>query len=132
MDRHGSDARAETRLSGELAHRFDTYREESGAGKSEVLREALDEFLPESEVSKYLLPNDPELVEPYLTLAGDEKRNMSVERVESILAEQTHPNTSKELIRENVLKPLDNTGFLGISGGVVGIHPLTPHEAVSE
>ncbi|MFU1780702.1 hypothetical protein ACM16X_04910 [Haloarcula japonica] len=132
-DRHKSEERAEARLSGELAARFTDYVEAHGLAKSEVVREALDEYLPASERSQYILPRDPKLADAYLALAGDEKRLLSVERVESILCETSHPNTPKKLIKEDVLEPLESTGLIGIRYGTVAVHPLTPRtEAVAD
>lgn len=130
-DRHMSDMRAETRLSGDLGERFEEFMESHGATKSEVLRDALDEFLPASENSEYVLPRDPEMKDVYLALAHeDKKRILSVEKAEDILSSTTHPNKPKELIREDVLKPLDGSGLLTVSHGRVAVHPLTPREQV--
>lgn len=123
-DRHKSDLRAETRLSGDLGARFEEFMYAHDASKSEVLREALDEFLPSLANSEYVLPCDPDLKDAYLALAGtDDKRVMPVSKAESILSQQTHPNEPKELIREDVLKPLDGTGLLNVVGGRVAVAP---------
>jgi hypothetical protein len=124
-DRHQQEERAETRLSGDLAHRFSEYVEAHGAQKSEVLRQALDEFLPASENSAYVLPRDPELADAYLTLAKGEKRVLSVDDAETILCNESHPNTPKDLIKDDVLKPLEESGLLGVANGRVAVHPLT-------
>ncbi|ACV47845.1 MULTISPECIES: hypothetical protein [Halomicrobium] len=127
-DRHKAEARAEARFSGALAARFDEYIEAHGATKSDVVRDALDEFLPSSQDSRYLLPEDPTLADAYLALAGDQKRVISVERVKSILCEETHPNTPKQIIREEVLEPLDDTPFLSVVYGKVAVRPLTARD----
>lgn len=129
-DRHRAEARAETRLSGDLARRFTEYREAHGADKSDILRNALDDYLPASENSAYVVPRDPDLADAYLALAGDRKRVISVEEALDILANETHPNTPKELIKDDVLKPLDEGGLLGVAGGRVAVHPLTLREEV--
>ncbi len=103
-DRHKTEERAEARLSGTLSARFTDYVESHGVTKSDVLRAALDEYLPASEGSEYVLPQDPDLADAYLALAGDEKRVMSVEKAETVLCEETHPNTPKSLIWEEVLE----------------------------
>ncbi|SEN04898.1 hypothetical protein SAMN05216388_1001244 [Halorientalis persicus] len=131
-DRHKSDLRAETRLSGDLAARFEQFMESHDAQKSEVLREALDEFLPSSANSEYVLPRNPELKDAYLALAGeDEKRVMPVSKAESILSQQTHPNEPLELIREDVIAELDGSGLLAVKGGRVAVAPLTPRDEVT-
>lgn len=127
-DRHRSEERAEARLSGELAVRFTDYLEAHGMQKSEVIREALDEYLPASERSQYVLPADPDLADAYLALAGDEKRVLSVEQAENVLCRESHPNTPKELIRVEVLDPLDDSGLLTVKNGQVGVYPLTERE----
>lgn len=129
-DRHKSDERAEARLSGRLAERFTSYVESHGVAKSKVVRDALDEFLPSSENSKFVLPQDPDLADAYLALAGDEKRVMSVDKAEGILCEETHPNTPKKLIREDVLDPLEETPFLTVRYGNVALPPLTRKEDI--
>ncbi|WP_225334899.1 hypothetical protein [Halomicrobium urmianum] len=129
-DRHRSEERAEARLSGELAARFTDYLDAHGEAKSDVVREALDEFLPASERSRYVLPRDPDLADAYLALAGEERRTLSVDVAEDILCRESHPNTPKELIREEVLGPLTDTGLVSIEYGTVAIHPLTPRTEV--
>jgi len=130
-DRHKSDERAEARLAGTLADRFTSYVESNGVNKSTVVREALDEYLPDSEASQYVLPQDPDLADAYLALAGDEKRVMTVDKAENILCEETHPNTPKRLIREDVLDPLAETPFLTVRYGTLALPPLTPKEEVA-
>jgi len=127
-DRHKTDERAEARLSGTLAERFTSYVDSHGVAKSEVVREALDEYLPDSEGSQYVLPEDPMLADAYLALAGDQKRVMSVEKATTVLCQETHPNTPKKLIREEVLEPLAETPFLTVSYGRVALPPLTPKD----
>lgn len=130
-DRHRTDSRAETRLSGDLAERFESYIDAHGAKKSEVLRDALDDYLPSSANSQYVLPKEPELRDAYLALAGDTKHVMSVESAVNILSKHTHPNDPKRTIREDVLKPLDGSGLISVTYGRVAVHPLTPREEVS-
>lgn len=125
-DRHKSEERAEARLSGTLAERFTGYVDSHGTAKSKVVREALDEYLPDSDGSQYVLPEDPELADAYLALAGDEKRVMTVDKAETVLCQESHPNTPKKLIREEVLEPLDSTPFLAVSYGRVAVTALTP------
>jgi len=129
-DRHKTQERAEARLSGSLAERFTAYIDSHGTAKSEVVRNALDEYLPDSEVSQYMLPEDPKMADAYLALAGDERRVMTVDKAESVLCAETHPNTPKKLIREEVLEPLADTPFLTVSYGQVALPPLTPKEEI--
>ncbi|WP_459194700.1 hypothetical protein [Halosimplex sp. J119] len=131
-DRHRDEERAEARLSGELAARFNDYLEAHGLQKSEVVRDALDDYLPASERSQYVLPRDPELADAYLALAGDESRVFSVEQAESIICRQSHPNTPKEVVRDEVLDPLVDCGLLTVRSGKVGVHPLTPRDEFEE
>ncbi|WP_436924972.1 hypothetical protein [Halosimplex amylolyticum] len=127
-DRHRDEERAEARLSGELAARFTDYIDAHGLTKSDVVREALDEFLPASERSQYVLPRDPGLADAYLALAGEEKRVLSVDQAENILCRESHPNTPKEVIRDEVLDPLKDSGLVSVHNGQVGVHPLTERE----
>jgi len=127
-DRHRDEERADARLSGDLADRFIDYLEAHGMQKSEVIRNALDEFLPASERSQFVLPRDPELADAYLALAGEEKRVFSVDQAENILCRESHPNTPKEIIRIEVLEPLDSSGLVSVHSGQVGVHPLTSRE----
>jgi len=131
-DRHRDEERAEARLSGELAARFTDYVDAHGLSKSDVLRSALNEFLPASERSQYVLPRDPELADAYLALAGDEKRVFSVEQAENIVCRDSHPNTKKEVIQDEILDPLTETGLISVKYGKVGVHPLTPREEIAE
>jgi len=124
-DRHKSDERAEARLSGTLAERFTSYVDAHAAAKSTVVRKALDEYLPDSEGSQYVLPADPDLADAYLALAGDEKRVMTVGKAKNVLCQETHPETPKKLIREEVLEPLSDTPFLTVRYGRVALPPLT-------
>jgi hypothetical protein len=130
-DRHRSEERAEARLSGDLATRFTEYVDAHGLNKSDVIRSALDEYLPASENSKFVLPEDPDLADAYLALAGEEKRVLSVEQAESIVCRESHPNTPKEVIRPEVLQPLEDAGFLAASYGKIGVQPLTPREEIA-
>jgi len=129
-DRHRSEERAEARLSGDLAARFADHVNSHGVTKSDVVRAALDEYLPDAEGSRYVLPQDPGLADAYLALAGEEKRVMSVEKAQSVLCQETHPNTAKDLLREEVLEPLAETPFMTVSYGRVALHPLTPKSEV--
>jgi len=131
-DRHRDEERAEARLSGDLAARFTDYVDAHGLSKSEVVRSALDEFLPASERSQFVLPSDPELADAYLALAGDETRKFSVEQAENILCRESHPNTPKEVIRDEVLDPLAASGLITVRSGKVGVLPLTPRDEIAE
>jgi hypothetical protein len=131
-DRHRSEERAEARLSGDLADRFTDYVDAHAESKSEVVRGALDDFLPASEHSQYVLPSDPDLADAYRALAGDESRTVTVDVAEDILCRESHPNTPKELIRSEVLDPLRETGLITVQYGKVGIHPLTPRGEILE
>ncbi|MFC7140041.1 hypothetical protein ACFQMA_09365 [Halosimplex aquaticum] len=131
-DRHRSEERAEARLSGDLAARFSDYIDAHGAAKSDVVRDALDDFLPSAERSKYVLPADPDLADAYLALAGEEPRTVTVEVAEDILCRESHPNTPKELIRQEVLDPLAATGLVSVRYGTVGVRPLTPRDEILE
>ncbi|ELZ22410.1 hypothetical protein C475_17898 [Halosimplex carlsbadense 2-9-1] len=131
-DRHKSEERAEARLSGDLAARFTDYLDAHGEAKSEVVREALDEYLPASERSQYVLPSDPELADAYLALAGEEPRTLSVNMAEDILSRESHPNTPKELIRSEVLDPLAASGLISVRCGKVGVRPLTERDEIAE
>ncbi|MFT4921063.1 MAG: hypothetical protein ACI8XM_000256 [Haloarculaceae archaeon] len=132
-DRHVDvDERAESRLSGDLAYRFGEYIDAHGKAKSDVVRAALDEYLPASENSVYVLPRDTGLADAYLALAGDTKRVLDIEQAIDILTQESHPNTPKSLIKDDVLKPLDAGGLVGVKGGRVAIHPLTLREEVAD
>lgn len=131
-DRHRIEERAETRLGGELGRRLAIYLDEHGEKKSDVLREALDEFLPSSERSRYVLPRDPDLADGYVALAGDERRTMSVDAAKDILCRESHPNTPKEIVVDEVLEPLTETGLVAVQYGRVAVHPLTPRSEVSD
>ncbi|WP_353634618.1 hypothetical protein ABSL23_02365 [Halobacterium sp. NMX12-1] len=127
--RSKADERAETRLSGTLLQRFETFRDDHGVSEAQLLRDALDDYLPEAETSEYVVPRDPDLRDAYTTLASpDKKRYMSVEKVENILTSTSHPNTPKDLIREDVIEPLDDGGLLNVGGGMVVVDPLTRKE----
>jgi len=131
-DRHQSEERAEARLSGDLAMRFTEYVDSHGANKSDVVRDALDDYLPASEGSRYVLPGEPNLADAYLVLAGGTERVMTVDKAESVLCNETHPNTPKDLIREEVLEPLAETPFLTISFGRIALQPLTRKDDLLE
>jgi len=132
-DRHRTEERAETRLSGDLAYRLGEFLDATGEKKSAVLRDALDEYLPSSENSAYVLPRDGDLADAYLQLADeDEKRVYDYEEAVDILANTTHPNTKKPLIRKTVIERLDGSGLLAMKGGHVAVHPLTLREEVTD
>jgi len=127
--RHDSTERAEARLPGPLADRLEKYVDEHGDNKSEVVRDALDEFLPAREGPEYVVPKDPELADAYKQLArSDGKRVLTVKKAVNILARTTHTNTPKDLIRSDVLQPLDECGLVGVKNGKLGIHELIPIE----
>lgn len=127
-ERHESDARAETRLSGDLAGRFETFQAESGVSDAQLLRDALDSYLPESDTNPFVVPPEPELRDAYLALAGPEKRIMKVEQAKDRLSNTACPSKPKDLMKRDVLRPLDSMGFIGVAFGRVAIKPLTPRE----
>lgn len=130
-DRHKTEFRAAARLNGELADRLEHYCEQNGETKSDVVREALDEFLPMWDLPDYVVPKDPDLADAYRTLAREgEKRVLSVEKALDIISRQALPNTDKELILDDVLGALDDGGLVGIKNGNVAVHPLTPIDEV--
>ncbi|KAA9399665.1 hypothetical protein [Haloarcula sp. CBA1129] len=124
-DRHKAEERAEARLSGTLAERFTSHVDAHGAAKSEVVRNALDEYLPDAEHTPYLAPQDPKLSKAYLALACEEKRIISIEEAKDELSESTFPSTGKEVIEDGVLRPLGDTPFMAVQWGRVAVHPLT-------
>ena len=131
-DRHKTEFRAAARLNGELADRLEHYCEQNGETKSDVVREALDEFLPMWDLPDYVVPKDPDLADAYRTLAREgEKRVLSVEKALDIISRQALPNTDKELILDDVLGALDDGGLVGIKNGNVAVHPLTPIDEVN-
>lgn len=130
-DRHKTEFRAAARLNGELADRLEHYCDQNGETKSDVVREALDEFLPMWDLPDYVVPKDPDLADVYRTLAREgEKRVLSVEKALDIISRQALPNTDKELILDDVLGALDDGGLVGIKNGNVAVHPLTPIDGV--
>ena len=131
-DRHKSEERAEARLSGALAERFTTYIDSNGAAKSEVVRAALDEFLPDAEHTSYIAPQDPKLSKAYLALACEEKRILSIEEAKDELSESTFPSTGKEVIEDGILRPLGDTPFIAVQWGRIAVHPLTRKEEVHD
>jgi hypothetical protein len=127
-DRHKAEERAEARLSGTLAERFTDYLDTHGAAKSEVVRNALDEYLPDNDHTSYIAPQDPKLSKAYLALACEEKRILSIEEAKDELSESTFPSTGKEVIEDGILRPLGDTAFLAVQWGRIAVHPLTPKE----
>lgn len=53
---------------------------------------------------------------------------MTVEKAKSIICRESHPNTPKELVKEKVLLPLEETGLIATRYGTVAVHPLTDRE----
>ncbi|MBO4248881.1 hypothetical protein IL252_13740 [Halomicrobium sp. IBSBa] len=131
-DRHRTEERAEARLGDELGRRLAIYLDEHGEKKSEVLREALDEYLPSSERSRFVLPKDPDLADAYVELAGEERRVIPVEAAKDIICRESHPNKKKVLVKSEILDPLDGSGLVTVRSGRVAIHPLTLRTEVSD
>ena len=131
-DRHDADVRAETRLSGDLAERFEAFQSEHGVSNADLLRDALREYLPsiDEDGPEYVRPSDEDLARAYQALARDEKRVLNVEAAVDTLSQTSHPSSTKEYIRHEVLHKLQKAGLVGIRSGRIGIHPLTPTSEV--
>jgi predicted DNA-binding protein len=130
-DRHKEDERAAARISAGLAERLDAYCANNGETQSDVVREALDEFLPKQELPDFVVPKDPELADAYKQLARHgQKRVCTVQKAVDILAKTTHTNTPKALIRDDILVPLEDGGLIGVKNGKIAVHPLTPIDEV--
>lgn len=114
-DRHCAEARAETRLSGTLAHRFDEYRATHGADKSDVLRDALDDDPPASENLAYVVPRDPTSPTPTSPSLATGSASSAWRRPWATWP-TTHPDTPEELVEDDVLKPLGE-GVYSVSLG---------------
>jgi predicted transcriptional regulator len=130
-DRHKGGEQAAARLDDDLSERLNDYADANGETKSDIIREALDEFLPQQDLPEFVVPKDPELAEAYRTLARrGSKRVISVGKALDILSRGPLPNTDKELIKDDVLKELDDGGLIGVKNGQVAVHPLTPIDEV--
>ncbi|WP_324758195.1 hypothetical protein [Haloarcula montana] len=125
-DRHKSEYRVESRLKGDLETRAREYINDHGMNKSELVREALDEYLPAAETTPYAVPKDPKLADAYLALACGEKRVLSVEKAKTELANTAFPNTSKEQIEDGILRPLGDSDFpVTVKWGRLAVPSLT-------
>jgi predicted DNA-binding protein len=129
--RQKKQLRAEVRLDGQLADRFETTRQQKDLTKAALVREALDEYLPGDDV-EYLTPADPDLAAAYLRLARHEKRVLSVGRAVDLLAKTACSQIPKEHIRTEILSQLSRAGFTGIKAGNIAVEPLCPVEEVPE
>lgn len=132
-DRHKSTYRVEARIkSAELQERTEQYIENHGTNKSDLVRNALDEYLPDAEQTPYVVPQDPKLSRAYLALACEEKRIISIEEAKDELSESAFPSTGKEVIEDGILRPLGDTPFIAVQWGRIAIHPLTRKEEVDD
>lgn len=130
-DRHKGGEQAAARLDEDLSERLDAYADANGETKSDIIREALDEFLPQKNLPDFVVPKDPELAEAYRTLARrGSKRVISVGKALDILSRGPLPNTDKELIKDDILRELDEGGLVGVKNGQIAVHPLTPIDEV--
>jgi hypothetical protein len=131
-DRHDADVRAETRLSGDLAERFEAFQSEHGVSNADLLRDALREYLPslDEDGPEYVRPSDEDLARAYRALAVDRKRVIAVPKAVDVLSQTTHPHTAKDQLRGQVLPSLEQTGLIAVRAGQVAVHPLTPVEEV--
>jgi len=130
-DRHKQTFRVDARLKDdELGHRAREYINDHGLTKTELVRKALDDFLPTAD-QPYVVPQDPKLSKAYLSLACEEKRIISIEEAKDELSE-TFPSTGKEVIEDGILRPLGDTPFLAVQWGRLAVHPLTRKEEVDD
>jgi Arc/MetJ-type ribon-helix-helix transcriptional regulator len=114
------------RIDDELDERLDSYVENGGAdNRSAFVRELLDEALPDDDVPIHQ-PDDPALAEAYRALAKkDDVRSLSIDAAKDVICEESHPQKPKALVREDVLEPLVESGFVKVQYGRIHVYPLT-------
>jgi hypothetical protein len=125
VKRQKKETRADVRLDGPLAERFESYRQEEEFSKAGLIREALDEFLPDHDI-RWIRPSDPQLAEAYFFLARRQKRVLSVDRAVDLLAETACSQIPKEHIKTEILARLEKAGFVAVKSGKIAVSPLTP------
>ena len=119
------------RVDDDLHERLTSYVEDGGApSKSEFVRELLDEALPDDDVPIHQ-PDDPALAEAYRALAKkNDVRSLSIDAAKDVICEESHPQKPKALVREDVLEPLVDSGFVKVQYGRIHVYPLTRLDAV--
>lgn len=105
------DKRSEVRArcSDQLADRLETFADQHGVAKSEVIREALDGHLPSDES---VGPQDPDLRETWRWLRdrADDRGLIESEPAVSELAQQL--GMKEKFVKTSRLRPLERKGWI--------------------
>jgi len=113
-DRHGESERVQARLKDDdLAARFREYVDVEGANKSDVLREALDQFLPDPDSGEQLpTPDDPLLARAHRLIRQRYDGYVMRDTVGPMLAQELGAGVDKSNVWPQVLVPLRRKGWL--------------------
>ncbi|GGL57821.1 hypothetical protein [Halocalculus aciditolerans] len=114
-DHAGVVVRADTRFKGDLGERVEAYLENHGLDATELVREAVEDYLPDEEVDGPYIrpPNTPELQDALDTLqecARSDNGRVDADAALSELAQ--HTGQKKETVRKTRVQPLIEQGYV--------------------
>lgn len=116
-NRGADDERVAARLTDQvLVQRLEDFRDETGESKSEVLRAALDEYLPDpNSQHDHPEPEDPTLAKAYNILRARYDGYVMRSTAAAALAEQLSFEGGKDEVWKQILVPLKRNGWLATS-----------------
>jgi len=114
-NRGADDERVAARLTDQqLVQRLEDYRDETGESKSEVVRNALDEYLPDPNAeSGHPEPDDPTLAKAYNVLRSRHEGWVMRQTAESVIAQEIgRTGLDAGAVWKEILKPLNKQGWI--------------------
>jgi len=119
---HNEDWRADVRISGDLADRAEKHVDETGKPKAQVVREALDEYLPDSDTQEgpRIKPPATEDLQTALSILQRlaEPNGGIVPRDVALSELAQHFSRSTNACLTTLVKPLEDDGYVKTRGGL--------------
>ncbi|MFC6938925.1 ribbon-helix-helix domain-containing protein [Salinirubellus sp. GCM10025818] len=122
------------RLDEELMEQLDTLSDSTGVTKTEVVRAAVKERLPERMSEDHSVPSDENLRETYLWLLENSRPDGTIEAALAKNELAQFHGKSEELVKKTRLRPLQRRGWTSVRNATIKVHEETgrPQRGESE